>query len=221
MINVLSDYIWRSIPENEGFVTNPNLVKKADETGRLLEYKGNTVVFLLDEVTKEKLLELQNELYRAEEGVLAERLGKDTFHMTLHDLVNGPGGEDGLEERMERVQMPVKALIEQWRNQEPLHMKATWMFNMVNTSIVLGLAPADEDSKRRLDEMYCRLEKEVTLGYGLTPHITLGYFKPGVYSAEEIGKLRSALRAVEMDVTLRMEDLVFQNFTDMNHYVTV
>lgn len=42
-----------------------------------------------------------------------------------------------------------------------------------------------------------------------------------MYSAEEIGRLRSALRAVEMDVTLQMEDLVFQNFTDMNHYVTV
>ncbi len=221
MIHILSDYIWRSIPENEVFVTNPNLVKKVDESGRLLEYKGNTVVFLLDEVTKEKLLKLQDELYGAAEGVLAERLGKETFHMTLHDLVNGPGGEDGLEERMERVQAPVKALIEQWQGQEPLHMKATWMFHMVNTSIVLGLAPADKDSERRLDEMYCRLEEEVTLGYGLTPHITLGYFKPGVYSAEEIGRLRSALRAVEMDVTLRMEDLVFQNFTDMNHYVTV
>lgn len=221
MINLLSDYIWRSIPEEDTFTTSPGLVKKVDAAGRLLKYKGNTVVFVLDEVTKATLLELQNELYEAAAEVLAERLGAETFHMTLHDLVNGSEGEAGLEGWMQRIQPPVKALVQQWQNQEPLHMRATWMFNMVNTSIVLGLAPADEDSSRRLNELYCGLEKELTLGYGLTPHITLAYFKPGTYSAQEIAKLRSALRPVELEVTLSMQNLVFQEFSDMNHYVTV
>ena len=62
MINILEDYIWRSVPE-EPFRTNPNLRNKVDENKKIQPYKGNTVVFLLDEDTNGKLAELQAELY--------------------------------------------------------------------------------------------------------------------------------------------------------------
>lgn len=51
-------------------------------------------------------------------------------------------------------------------------MMTTWVFNMVNTSSVLGLKPADEESLRRLDEIYTTQEDVVRLGYALTPHVT-------------------------------------------------
>lgn len=221
MLNTLDDYIWRSVSDSEIFVTNPNLTKKVDDNRDFRGFIGNTTVFLLDESTKRKISSLQDELYAAADFILAKPLESSTFHMTLHDLINGPEGEQGLEERMTSVVAPVRMYLQQFRTQPSLKMHTTWMFNMVNTSIVLGLKPADEDSYRRLDAMYQALEQIVPLGYTLTPHITLAYFRPGCYTAAEAAKLSHALRAVEMEITLRMENLVLQNFADMNHYETV
>jgi len=92
---------------------------------------------------------------------------------------------------------------------------------MVNTSIVLGLQPADEESWRRLDEMYTTLEDVVHLGYALTPHITMAYFLPGTYGSDQVQRLSAALRNVELEITLDMKNLVLQEFFDMNHYETV
>ena len=218
MINILEEYIWRSLPEYGDFITRPTLEMKVDQNGRILPYYGNTTVFLLEEKTKEQLGYLQEELYQGAGEMLAERLTQDSFHMTLHDLVNGPVKDAQLEEKMCRASQEADGIIRQWKDIPPLHMKATWMFNMVNTSIVLGLSPADEYSWQKLDEMYCALEQVVPLGYGLTPHITLAYFKPGAYGREVLEKLNGVLRKVDLEVTLQAEDLVLQNFVDMNHY---
>ena len=141
--------------------------------------------------------------------------------MTLHDLVNAPDLTDDLKCRMQEAEVKAKSFLDQWKGQPSLRMKTTWLFNMVNTSIVLGLAPADEDSWHRLDEMYTTLEAVVTLGYALTPHITMAYFLPGTYSTEQVQHLSAALRPVELEITLDMKNLVLQEFFDMNHYETV
>lgn len=220
MINILEDYIWRSIPD-EPFNTNPNLRKKADENGKIQPYKGNTTVFLLDEDTKDFLEELQEELYRAVPQMFSEKLERETFHMTLHSLADGKPEDEGLLERMAAAEERARKILEQWKDAPPLRMKTTWMFNMVHTSIVLGLMPdGEDDSWRRLDELYCALQEVVPLG-DLCPHITLAYYRPGEYAQEEAESLRRALHPVEREVMLRMEDLVIQNFEDMNHYRTV
>lgn len=221
MINTLDDYICCSMPWQGGFVTNPNLEKKVDAEGKLLPYAGNTAVFLLDDATKQKLRAIQETLYAAAPEMLAERLQVSTFHMTLHDLVNGVPEQDSLSEQMQESEKRAAEMILRWKDHDPLRMKTTWLFNMVNTSIVLGLAPADEDSWRRLDEMYMALETVVPLGYGLTPHITMAYFRPGSYAQEQVCRLRAALQETQLDVTLSMGDLVLQRFTDMNHYSTI
>ncbi len=221
MINTLDDYISHSIPKGCDFTTNPNLTKKVDYFGKILPYEGNTIVFLLNDKVKDKLRGLQELLYAAAPEMLAEMLRPDTFHMTLHDLANGMPDQTGLKERMAEVEKQARPIITQWKNDGPLSMKATWLFNMVNTSIVLGLAPADEESRQRLSEMYTRLESVVSLGYALTPHITMAYFKPGTYGPEQAGRLSAAIKKVELDVTLYMKNLVLQNFTDMNNYYTI
>lgn len=221
MINTLDDYICRSMPQWGDFVTNPNLRKKVDAEGKLLPFVGNTVVFLLGNETKEKLRQLQESVYRAAPEMLAQPLQTSTFHMTLHDLANGTPEQPGLQEYMRRTREQVLRILPGWKDAPPLKMKATWLFNMVNTSIVLGLAPADGETWRRLDEMYMTLESVVNLGYALTPHITIGYFLPGTYSPEQVGRLSAALRSVDLDITLDMKNLELQNFTDMNHYVSV
>lgn len=221
MINTLDDYIYSSMPQWGDFTTNPNLHKKVDDEGNLLPFVGNTVVFLLDDDTKEQLRQLQEELYRAAPDMLAKPLQMSTFHMTLHDLANGTPDQPGLSDYMNYTQERASQILPNWKADDPLRMKTTWLFNMVNTSIVLGLAPADEDSWHRLDAMYTALEDVVHLGYALTPHITMGYFLPGTYSQEQIQRLSSALRKVDLEITLDMKNLVFQEFSDMNHYETV
>ena len=221
MINTLDDYIYRSMPLWGDFITHPNLCKKVNDEGTLLPFVGNTVVFLLDDDTKESLRQLQESLYRAAPDMLAHPLQMSTFHMTLHDLANGQPDQQGLREHMEYTRAQATRLLSQWKNDPPLQMKATWLFNMVNTSIVLGLTPVDESSWHRLDEMYMALESVVHLGYALTPHITMGYFLPGTYTQEQVQRLSSALRNVDLEITLDMKNLVFQEFSDMNHYKTV
>lgn len=221
MINTLDDYICNSLPQWGDFTTNPNLRKKVDDGGKLLPFTGNTVVFLLDGDTKDKLRQLQEALYRAAPDMLAEPLQLSTFHMTLHDLANGTPGQPGLDGYMRYTQERASQMLAGWKAAPPLRMKTTWLFNMVNTSIVLGLAPADEDSRHRLDGMYTALEAVVQLGYALTPHITMAYFRPGTYNSEQVRRLSAALRNVELEITLDMKKLVLQEFSDMNHYATV
>lgn len=218
MLNILEDYIWRSLPEWDDFATNPNLRKKVAGDGSFLPFYGNTTVFDLAAEAREALTELQTLLYAYAGFLLAQKLDPATFHMTLHDLENGSEYSDALQLRMQVAEGRVKQMLTQWKTGKPLRMKATWLFNMVNTSIVLGLTPADEVSRQRLDEMYMALESVVPLGYALTPHITMAYFKPGIYSQQELDCLRQALRPVELEVELRMENLVYQEFFDMNHY---
>lgn len=218
MLNLLDGYIQNSLPEWGNFSTNPNLCQKIDSDGHFLPFYGNTLVFLLDDKTRNKLRALQNELYAAAGGILSDRLDAGTFHMTLHDLANAPEPTDALQSRMLETEENAKALVMQWWGNPSLRMKTTWLFNMVNTSVVLGLSPADEESWQRLDAMYKELEKVVPLGYGLTPHITMAYFRPGVYLFEQYLSLRKALKPVEWDVELKMDQLAYQEFTDMNHY---
>ena len=220
MLNLLEDYIPRSLPEQGEFQTNPNLLKKVDRDGNFLPFYGNTVVSLLDDGVKEDLRMLQGQLYDAAGGMLSQPLNPDTFHMTLHDLVNGAEKTSDLCQRMEETEQKAKALLSQWANMPPLRMKTTWLFNMVNTSIVLGLAPTDEETALRLDDMYTALESVVPLGYGLTPHITMAYFRPGSYSAAHLQALRNVLCPIELELQLDLDKLVHQRFSDMNHYTT-
>ena len=220
-INTLDDYIWRSLPDWGGFETTPNLRKKVAEDGTLLPFGGNTVVFLLTPETRAALSRLQGELYEKAGWMLARPLTEDTFHMTLHDLQNGSPENLDLPRRMAIAREMAEPILTAWRGQSPIRMAATWVFNMVNTSIVLGLRPVEAGGWERLGQMYRALEQIRPLGYALTPHITLAYYRPGIYDPGALVQLRSALRPVELQLELRMEELVIQEFDDMNHYRTV
>lgn len=221
MITLLEGYIQDSLPHKESFCTHPDLNEKVDENGCIIPYCGNTTVFLLDKGIKDQLIQLQDRLYRAAPDMLADRLKMDTLHMTLHNLVSGPPGTPGLEEEMAQAAWRAEECLALWKQEDPLYMRGTWTFNMCRTSVVLGLAPADEDSWRRLAGMYARLEQVRFLGYDMTPHITLAYYRPGTYDQEHVQQLSSVLEKVELDIKLCMNNLVIQNFTDMNHYVSV
>lgn len=220
MINSLKTYIRRSIPAAGCFVTGKHLQQKVRNDGTLLPYYGNTVVYRLDRDSRAQLRLLQDSLYACAPELLAQPLDADTFHMTVHDLVNGPMRTVALQIRIAGAEEQAFSVLKEVCPAKALRMKTTWMFNMVNTSIVLGLEPADSESYEALDRMYLALEEVVPLGYDLTPHITLAYFKPGVYDAGQMDRLRQALKPVELEILLRPENLEVQFFRDMNTYET-
>ena len=153
--------------------------------------------------------------------MLAEPLPEESFHLTAHDLANAPENTPELQAQMAEAAEKTLLLVREVLPKKPLQMKATWAFNMVSTSIVVGWEPADEESYAALDELYMTLEKVVPLGYALCPHVTLAYFRPGVYEKEAVDRLRSALQPVDLTLTLKPEDLVLQNFTSMSDYRTL
>lgn len=216
MLQTLKDYVPHSVPEP--LETASGLWEKVSAEGKLLPFPGNTVVFLLDEDTKQALRSLQDALYASCGDLLAEHLIPDTFHMTLHDLANGV-----LLSRREEMAAHAKAILDEIRSRPaaPIPMKATWCFNMVNTSIVLGLEPANQEAWQSLDGLYLQFQQVRHLPYALTPHITLAYFRPGCYCGAQTQRLREALRPVELDVQLQLSNLVLQDFDHMNAYKTV
>ena len=220
-INTLDDYVSSSLPGQGDFVTRPGLLQKVDVQGRFLPFAGNTVVFLLDEQTKHCLKTLQDELYGRAGALLAQRLDSAAFHITAHDLCSSGTHPEQLSRQMQTARDKTLPILERYRRQPPLTMQATWLFNMVNTSVVLGFRPADADSENRLSALYQALETVVPLGYALTPHVTMAYFRPGCYGQHQLAPLKEALHAVGLSVTLPMEGLVYQTFSDMNHYQTL
>lgn len=216
MINTLTDFIPNSVPEI--LETAAMLRQKADPEGNLLPFPGNTVVFLLDDKTKQMLSALQDTLYERCGDLLSARLSPDTFHMTLHDLANG-----AILSQREEMADHAKSILDDIRSRPSasIPMKATWSFNMVNTSIVLGLEPATDAAWEQLDALYLRFQQVRNLPYALTPHITLAYFRPGHYFADQTDRLRAALGPVELEVQLEIGNLVLQNFDHMNAYETV
>lgn len=218
MLNTLDDYIPHSLPAEGAFHTHPNLARKVGASGDFLPFWGNTVVFLLEKEVQQKLERLRDTLYEAAGEMLAEPLHTDTFHMTLHDLANGQPDQPGLGEWMRQTEEKARDILKTFSDPRPLPMRGTWLFNMMNTSIVLGLAPGDEETVQRLDGMYTVLEQAQPLSYALTPHITMAYFRPGQYTQEQVRRLAAVLHPVELELPLKMEQLVLQFFKDMNHY---
>ena len=221
MINTLKDYISDSMPQTGGFTTNANLLKKVDASGKLLPFYGNTVVFLLDDESKRALKAVQDKLYAVAPEMLAEPLPEESFHLTAHDLVNDAKNTPELRTKMAEAAAKTLPFVRDVLPKKPIQMKATWAFNMVGVSVVVGWEPADEESYAALDKLYTTLEKVVPLGYALCPHVTLAYFRPGVYEQEAVDRLRAALLPVDWTLTLKPENLVLQNFESMSDYKTV
>ena len=115
-----------------------------------------------------------------------------------------------------------KPILAQWQNLPPLHMKTTWLFNMVNTSIVMGFAPESEADCNLLMGLYEDFQSVCPLNWGLTPHVTLAYYKPGYYGQEWVEEMNRVFREAEdmgqIHIQLSAEDLFYRTFQNMNTY---
>ncbi len=204
------------------FSPNPSLSLKVRENGVYRDFYGDTVVFDLDCRTKEKLSETIQVLSKSSPECFCQALIPETLHMTLHDLHSSPYiGK--IAEEIFFSGIKAAALLKGIKSQK-IRMKTTYIFNMVNTSIVLGLFPTDEKEYRKLMDLYNCFDQIRPLPYPFTPHITLAYFNPNGFSKESAEVLKetvSLLNNSSLEIILDTERLYYQKFTDMNNYISI
>lgn len=226
-INSFEHKKWSFAPGD--FMGNPSLIKKVKPDNFFCPFYGDTVVFDLDAATKERLAEWLEQLYSEIPECFAERLVTDTFHMTLHDLSNSEKQEEVAAELIENRRMlqnlSEKKLLTSF---DTIRMKSRCIFNMVNTSLVLGLYPADEKEHEKLMTLYEIFNEVKKLPYPLTPHITLAYYNVHGFcdaSARKLEKIVYQLNSDELEneieIVLETKELYYQYFDSMNHYTNL
>lgn len=207
---------------HEYFHGNPSIAQKVNQDNQFQPFYGDTMVFNLNEDVKEQLAEIVEKLYTQVPECFCEKLVPNTFHMTLHDLSNSPVLQNVATEVFEN-ELKVVEIMKQIEPQK-IRMKSKYIFNMVGTSMVLGLYPASEEDYVKLMELYEMFNAVKCLNYGLTPHITLGYYNVHGFSTELARKLEALvyeLNDLELEFDISTEDLYYQKFTTMNHYVDI
>lgn len=223
---------------NKYFRGNPLISQKVDKDNTFRNFYGDTIVFALDDVVKEKLSEYVELLYRSASECFCERLVPNTFHVTLHDLSNSPVLRDVAEELFEN-ELKVIRCAQQFSCQNAfsaypnsqveevsmvIKMKSKYIFNMVDTSLVLGLYPADENEYRRLMELYSIFDNVRKLNYPFTPHITLAYYNVNGFDLQAAKILEDAVSRLnnnEMEIELNVNNLYYQKFKSMNDYIDI
>ena len=211
-------------PEGRGevFRTNAKLRDKVDEEGFFRLFCGETTVFDLPENVCERLVEIQERLYdTAGEMFAMERLGKDSMHMTLHSLWDM--GEDSKLRDAPYTHGDVRRVLDGIRADFPdrIMMRAICPLSMVNTSVVMGLFSASEVDSWRLGEISRRMAELYPRPYGLTPHVTLAYYRPGEYPEETWRKLKSVFAVEGFTFPIETSKLFFRRFFDMGRYETI
>lgn len=215
-------FIWEPLAK-DGFATSPGCAQKVAQDGRLLPFYGDTTIFDLDpDRDIPWLRELQDALYASCGEFLSDKLRPETFHITLHDLLNGTDWQS-LENDVQTTLAYARSIVNDIREFFPwgVQVRAQCLMNMVNTSVVLVFEPLDEDNCWPLMQMHERLQAVVPLSYPLTPHITLAYYRPGTIDAQATARLQQVFdesnvrdRSIHLDV----QRLSACTFTDMNHY---
>ena len=110
--------------------------------------------------------------------------------------------------------------------EEKIKMKTKFIFNMVNTSLVLGLYPINETEFNKLIKLYTLIDDVKKLGYPLTPHITLGYYNVNGFSVTSARKLEAIVKELnttesEIQIELDTKELFYQKFVSMNEYINI
>lgn len=206
------------------FMPSNSVLQKVNEKNQFNDFYGDTVVFDLDEDVKKKISSIISRLYAEVPECFAERLSQHTLHMTLHDLSNASCESQVESEMLENEKKLKSVLARHPVLPETIHMKTNYIINMVNTSIVLTLYPADEVEYNKLISLYHLIDEVKKLPYPLTPHITLAYYSHFGFGKEAIMNLKEVVREMNnssFDILLSSRKLNYQHFTSMNMYKTV
>ncbi|AEX86470.1 hypothetical protein Marpi_2095 [Marinitoga piezophila KA3] len=195
---------------------------KVNENGEYKKFIGNTVVIPLNNEDKKKVQIIQKLLYSELNGILANELPEETFHLTIHDLCNYFTA-DNLEKCMKNSENKVK---EVFRELKEIYENTTITLNsngLFNGGAAIGIQfyPKDFPDFNALINMYNIFEKVLPLKKILIPHVTLGYYLPKEYTYDEIQTIKKVLNDIEFsfEITLSLNALTFQRFENMIKYI--
>lgn len=209
---------------NGTFIISQSTTKKLNDDNSFRSFYGDTVIFDLSEQEKITVNNIVEQLYNEVPECFSERLTKDTLHMTLHDLSNSPELADVSLKMQENEKKLQEILSAEPVVPQKIKMQSMAVFNMVNTTLVIGLYPADEQEYKKLMQLYQLADRIVKLPYPFTPHITLAYYNKGGFSDIGKRKLESVVNRLNKSpfyVTLDTRRLCYKHFKSMNLYNTV
>ena len=206
------------------FSVSPSVALKVDRDNSFRRFYGDTVVFALDDSVKEHLARHVDRLYRAAPKCFCQRLVPQTFHVTLHDLSNSPNLCDVAEEVF-RNELEMLERRDELRRllSARIRVKGNYVFNMVGTSLVLGVYPASEADYERLMQLYSLVDGVKQLSYPLTPHVTLAYYNVDGFDAKSARALEKEVNRInaEKGIEFELGKLYYQKFVSMNDYIDV
>lgn len=210
----------------EKFMPNASVQSKVREDRTFSRFVGDTVVFNLSHQQKKMIFERYiKPLYDVAPQCFAEKLQEHTLHMTLHDLNATCTDDYEVLKNMFETEVLISRLIDELGvKTQTINMVVTCAFNMVNTSLVLGLRPKEEEDYEKLMNLYCHIDSIRSLPYPLTPHITLAYFNREGFDGEALHKIEHVinyLNRATFEIPLSTKRLVYQKFVSMNDYFNI
>ena len=144
--------------------------------------------------------------------------------MTLHDLSNSPSLSDISQDMFNNEVNIINNSSSFQIKSKTIKMRTKFIFNMVNTSLVLGLYPINEEEYAKLMVLYDSIDKIKSLPYPFTPHITLAYYNRFGFSENSKRKLETVVNSLNKEsflIELNTDNLYYQKFTNMNNYINI
>lgn len=212
----------RSVPPERIFGLPSNLSEKVTPgTGELKPFYGNTIAYFLDKPALDLIDRITDLLYDKLAEGLAERLPLDMAHLTLHDL-HASVTLDAVEALISTNASRVSELVEKAREVGTIKMVCTTVFNLMNTSVVIGLSAATEHDHHKLMQARSLFDEIVPSGT-FTPHITVAYYRPEApvpLNPETLAATLEQLTLVlaDFELELRPEHLYELKFDSMANY---
>lgn len=206
-----------------------SLTGKVSECGALLPFFGDTITIPIAARDAVFLSLLQSKMYQSIGDMLAEPLMAKHFHVTLHDLSSGSSESDlhfvmgNNRARCRDIFRETSSYLFDNPDCINVNIRAERIFPCCNISLILALLPDKDRDYRIMMNLYNLFDDVVYLDYWLRIHVTLAYFKPSVFTGEQIARMLAALREMEgldRSITLDMKKVAYQHFTSMNSYRT-
>ena len=199
---------------------------KVNADGTFSSFIGDTVVFDLEQSQKHFIKTHYIEpLYSVSWNCFAEKFYESTLHMTLHDLNSSQYNDFAVMQKMFETEVELaRRLRDVAHKPDDIHMVTTCVFNMVNTSLVLGLKPKTEEDYGKLMKLYYLVDEVCQLPYPLTPHITLAYYNRYGFEGEQLGEIERVVNEMNRDsfeITLSTGKLYYQKFLNMNEFFNI
>ncbi|RRR26319.1 hypothetical protein EHS14_08380 [Schaalia georgiae] len=214
-----------SVPYEPVFALPPSLEEKVvPRSGSLRPFHGDTIAYFLDDRVQDLVGSIASDLHARFGESLSLPLPVEMAHVTLHDLHASPDRAQ-VQPLVEASSAHAAGLVARARGIGPIRTMCTTVFNMMNTSIVIGVRAVDEEEHRKLLTARGLFDEIVPSG-PFTPHITLAYYRPTMPAPLPPGEFRDALaqltgRATGVPVVLAPERLHALRFDSMGNYWAV